>query len=116
MNQFESSASNAILRHGVSCTYKILQVGTYDTATSKVVNTEISKTIIAYKKSVKVNQFSYPNLIGKEVAMFYVLASDVASPNVGDHIVFNGKSFKVDSYQSHSASGKVIVHRIIGVI
>lgn len=116
MNQFEASTTRAILRHGISCVYKSIILGTYNPSLSKVVNTELSKEIVAYKKSVKVNQFSYPNLIGKEVAMFYILASDIGEPKIGDHIVFSGRTFKVDSYQSHSANGKVIVHRIIGVI
>lgn len=116
MNQFEASTLRAIKKHGKLSTYKSVTVGAYDPATSKVVNVEVSKSIYVYKKSIKANQYYYPNLVGKELAMFYVLASDISEPKIGDHIVFDGKTFKVDSYQSHSANGSVILHRILGVV
>lgn len=116
MNQFEASTLRAIKKHGKLSIYKSITVGTYDPAISKVVNTEVSKSVYIYKKSIKANQYYYPNLIGKEISMFYVLASDISEPKIGDHIVFDSKTFKVDSYQSHSANGSVILHRILGVI
>lgn len=117
MNLFAKATAEAIDRNGVSSTYKVVTQGTYDVNAGSVTNTETSYTIKIYMKNLNVNQFNYPNLIGKDTGMFYIYAGDVAfTPKPQDLIVFNSKTYKIDSVQSHAAQGSLVLYRIIAVV
>lgn len=116
MNQFLVETKKFILSNGSSCTYKVVQEGSYNVETGGTTNTETSHTVTMYKKHIRANQYNYPNLVGKDAAMFY-LANDSISftPAVRDKINFSGVEYSIDSIQEHSALGQVVLYRIIAV-
>ena len=117
MNVFAKATSEAIERNGLSSTYKSVTQGTYDVNAGSVTNTETSYTVKIYMKNLNVNQFNYPNLIGKDTGIFYLYAGGLAFvPKPQDLIIFNSKTYKVDSVQSHAAQGSIVLYRIIGVV
>lgn len=116
-NPFIRATAAAIDRHGSMISYDSIQEGTYDVNSGSVTSSTTNYAIKAYMKHIKANQFNYPNLIGKEAGLFYVLAYGLAFvPEAQDLITFNGKTYKVDSVQSHSANSQIVLYRIMGVI
>jgi len=117
MNKFLLAAKNAINKHGTTCSYIKVTQGTYDVSLGSVTNTETSVSIKAYKKHLKATQFSYPNLIGKDIALFYITADSlvVYSPDTNDKITFGSNTYTVDQVQEHSALGEVVLYRILAV-
>ncbi len=114
MNPFISSAKQLITLHGVSCTYTTVTEGTYDVETGSVTNTESTLTITSYPKQVKVNQYNYPNLIGKVVTEFLCLATDFTStPNPRDKIVHDGSTYSVEQVRTHQANGEKVLYKIL---
>lgn len=106
----------AIKTHGKISEYQSITTGAYDIATAKVEKQIVVKSTSMYMKNIKVSQFSFPNLIGKDVAMFYVIPSELGvEPKPNDKIVFNGKVYLVDSYQSFMLNGIFALYKIIGV-
>lgn len=105
-----------IIRHGLNATYHVINQGTYNPATGSVSNTETSKTIKVYKKHITANQYNYPNLIGKELAEFYVASDALSSrPKVNDAITFNGDKYRITEFREHSAGGIICLYCLIGV-
>lgn len=116
MNQFLISTKSFIDTNGISCTYTAVQEGTYNVETGSTTNTETAYTVKMYKKHLKANQYNYPNLVGKDAAMFYLTNDSLAfTPAVRDKITFSGVTYNIDSIQEHSALGAVILYRIIAV-
>ena len=114
MNRFLQSTVNQISTHGTTCVYLSKGNQVYNPATSKSTSTEVSHSVKMYPKHIKASQFSYPNLIGKEVIMFYLANNGLGfTPKVGDYITFNSNRYQVDSFQSHTAIGEVCLYRII---
>jgi len=115
MNPFLRSSKMFVARHGKSIPYVTIE-RVIDKITGKVTEVKTTHSPIMYPKSVKVNQYNYPDLIGKDVIIFY-LANDEAlgfTPKVNDTILFNGKSFVVRSYDFHEALGINCLYRITG--
>jgi hypothetical protein len=111
-----SQVHRMIARHGKDCTYKVVTEGTYDVNTSSATNTETEYTLKIYKKNIRVNQFNYPNLVGKDVSMFYLSGLDlVFIPESGDYIEYESDTYKVESVQGHVALGTTELYRIVGV-
>jgi hypothetical protein len=116
-NPFIRATAAAIDRHGSMISYTSVQEGTYDVNTGSVVSTNTSYSIKSYMKHIRATQFNYPNLIGKEAGLFYILAYGLAFiPDVQDTILFNSKTYKVDSVQSHLANSQIVLYRIMGVV
>lgn len=116
MNQFLISTKSFIDTNGISSTYTVIQEGAYDVETGSASNTETSYTVKMYKKHIKATQYNYPNLVGKDAAMFYLVNDSLAfTPAVRDKITFSGVTYTVDSIQEHSALGAVILYRIVAV-
>jgi hypothetical protein len=114
---FKQSVEYILSRQGILSTYTRVVEGVYDVETSSVTNTSTNYTVKMYMKHQRANQYNFPNLIGKEVGLFYISAASLPfTPEPQDLITFNGKVYKIDSVQSHSADGQVILHRILGVI
>lgn len=116
-NQFIRAVKTAIDKHGLSSTYRAITEGTYDVNTGSTTNTQTDYTVKMYMKNISANQFNYPNLIGRESGLFYVSAYNLAfTPAINDYIIYNSKTYKVDSIQSHSAAGLITLYRILAVV
>lgn len=107
-NNFAAATTRLIKSAGKECEYKTLTQGVYDYDTASVTNTETSTTLVVYKKSIVANQYKFPNLIGKEVAEFYVLNADLpAVPKAQDKIVYEGTEFDIQ---------QVVEYRVVEVL
>lgn len=112
-----SLVDKMLTRHGKDCSYVSVSSGVYDIEAGSVVNTETSYSVKTYKKQIKVNQYNYPNLIGREVSVFYFDANKLTvTPKIKDKIVFSGLTYLVDSFQSHIINGEVKLYRITAVL
>jgi hypothetical protein len=116
MNQFLQSAKQAINLHGSACTYTQVTTGEYNVETGSVTTTEVSTAVKAYKKHIRATQFSYPNLIGKDAVLIYLVADSIVGfPAANDKITFGTETYQVDQWQSHTALGQVVLYRISAV-
>lgn len=96
--------------------YTVVQEGTYDVNTSTVTNTETVSSFKAFPKKVRVSQYNFPNLIGKEVVEFLVAGDSLLSaPSTQDKIAYDGDTYVVDSYMKHTALAQVCLYKIIAV-
>ena len=114
MNLFLSATKRAIARHGVDCTYTAFTAGAYDPETGASGQASSAVLIKAYPKQEVANNYHYPNLIGKEIVRFYILAESI-TPKISDYITWNSVRYVIDNFQSHQASGEIILYRIIAV-
>ena len=112
---FEQTVVRFIQRHGVPIVYKKVQEGTYDPATGMSTNAETLVNLKSYPKQIKANQYNYPSLIGKEVVLFYIKYDPTLGISNSDWIVYNSKTYKIDSYSEHSANGNILVYKILAV-
>lgn len=116
MNYFQAATQRAISTHGVDCTYTRNTTETYDPVTGNVSSTASSVTVKAYKKHIRATQYNYPNLVGKDSAMFYIYADDVVFvPVPNDVITWQSQKYTIDSVQSHEALGAIILYRLVAV-
>jgi len=117
MNQFASATRNVIQRHGIISTYRRTTTGTYNPSTGIVINTTTDYSIRIYMKQLIANQFNYPTLIDKDSGIFYIDAANLSFiPKVQDLIIYNTKTYKVDSTQNFAALGSIILYKVIGVV
>lgn len=116
MDRFLSATISAINRHGSACTYISTSAPVYSIETKKAESTDTEYSVTMYKKHIKANQYNYPNLIGKDAALFY-LANNALGFNlkINDKIVHNGSEYTVDSIFEHVAKGSVALFRILAV-
>lgn len=116
MNPFLVAAKNAMVRNGTTCSYIAVAEGTYNVETGSVTNTETTYTVKMYKRHIKINQYNYPNLLGKDAAMFYLVNDSLAfTPGINDKITFGSDTYTVDSIQQHYARGQLVLYRIVAV-
>lgn len=116
-NAFMQATARAIDRHGSLATYRVITEGAYDIETDSVVNAETDYSVKMYMKQIKASQFNYPNMIGRESGLFYLLALNLGfTPSPADLIIFGGKTYKVDSVQSHSANAQIVLYRVLAAI
>jgi hypothetical protein len=116
MNQFLQTTTKFILDNGIACSFIQVQEGTYNVETGSSVNSETTYSVTMYKKHIKASQYSYPDLVGKDAAMFYLANNSLAfTPAVRDKIVYSGVTYVVDSIQEHAALGQVILYRIVAL-
>lgn len=116
MNKYLRAALQQINLHGQVCSYAVVQEGTYDVETGSTSNTETSYSVKMYKKHIRATQYNYPNLVGRDVAMFYLVNYNLGfTPAVRDKITLGSDTYTVDSIQSHAAEGAVVLFRIIAV-
>ena len=108
--------TNAILRHGTNCSFIAVAEGTYNVETGSVTNTEASYTLKMYKKHIRANQYNFPDLIGKDSAMFYVANDSLGfAPVANDKVIFDGETYVVQSVMEYAARGEIVFFKIIGV-
>jgi hypothetical protein len=113
-NPFITSAKRLIYRQGTGIDYVNVTTGVYNVETGTVGNAEVTTTVIAFPKRVKVNNFNYPNLVGKEVLEFLVVCKDLpSSPRTSDKIKYKGNTYAVESYNEVMARGELVIYKII---
>ncbi len=113
---FALATKSAIQRNGILSTYKVTATGVYDPDTGSITNTETSYIFRIYMKQIVANQFHYPNLIGKESGIFYIDSSLITFiPKSQDSIIYNSKTYKIESVQSFAAGGSIILYKLVGV-
>lgn len=116
MSDYLKAAREAINLHGRSLTYVSVGEPAYDVETGTVTASQTSYTTKGYRKHIKTNQYNYPDLVGQDVVMFYLLPTEVAvKPKPQDTITDTTGKYKVISYQEHEALGQTILMRIICV-
>lgn len=113
-NPFLEAAKACVYPNGLSITFIRTVEGTYDTATGSVTNTEVSTSLIAFPKKVKTNQYNFPNLVGREVKEYLIVASDLANaPQPMDKVTQGSTVYTVDSVSEHVALGEVVLYKVI---
>lgn len=115
-NPFLVSTIRLIKENGLACSFVRVQEGIYNFDTGAVTNTETSTDIKAYKRHITANQYNYPNMIGKELAEFYIASSNFTTkPTPTDKIVFSGETFSIISVREYHARGQLVLYTIIAV-
>jgi len=116
MNDFLNASLDLVKEFGAACTYsKVQQDAEYDVETGTVITSEISYNIIAYKKHIRANQFNYPSLVGKSLAMFYVANNLAFKPEPNDGIIYDGSRYSVEDVQEVHAEGQIVLYKLLGV-
>lgn len=111
-----TGASRLIDKHGVNVQYVIVTEGGYDVETGTNTNTSVSTSIKSYPKRLKITQYNYPNLIGKQAIEFLVVGGVLTSPpKTNDKIIYDSDEYNVDSFISYVAYGEVKLLKILGV-
>jgi hypothetical protein len=116
MNYFLQAVKQVLSEHGALGKYIRVSASVYDIETASSTTTDTTYNVRMYEKHVKTSQFNFPNLIGKQVSMFYIAADSLAFvPSVKDVIEFNGTKFTIDSFSEHVAKGQVIMYKIVAI-
>ena len=111
-----SGTKRLIDKHGVFVDYVTVAEGAYNVETGTVENTETSTTIKCYPKRLKITQFNYPNLVGKQAVEFLIPGELFNfTPDTNDKIVYDNDSYSVDSFTSVVAYGKVNLFKVLAV-
>lgn len=116
MNDYLKAVKEAINLHGRPLTYVSVGESTYDFDTATVTSTTTTYQAKGYRKHIKTNQYNYPDLVGQDVVMFYMMPTELTvKPKPQDTITDSTGTYKVISYQEHEALGQTILMRIICV-
>lgn len=115
-NPFNKSVIRQITRHGIDVTYVTVTEGTYNSDTGSVTNSETETSIKSYPKSLVANQWNFPNLIGKQLTEWLVIASNLSSkPNPQDKIKVGSEVHSVVSVKEVVARNEVVMYMITTV-
>lgn len=116
MDRFLAITVKALNQHGKSCTYTIVQEGAYDVETGSTTNTETTHTVRMYKKHIRANQFNFPNMIGRDSALFHLANNNLGFvPAVKDKITIDAVTYTIDSITEHAADGNIILYKLLAV-
>jgi hypothetical protein len=116
MDKYLAIVLKAIGLHGKNCSYTIVTEGTYNIETGSTTNTESSYSVKMYKKHIRASQYNFPNMIGRDSALFYLANSKLTfTPKATDKITFDGTTYTVDSVTEHAADGSIILYKILTV-
>lgn len=114
MDRYLAITLQAINTNGKLCTYTAVTEGSYNIETATTVNTETSYSVKMYKKHIRASQYNFPNLIGRDSALFYLPNSNLSFvPAPKDKIVIDNITYTVDSITEHSAHGIVVLYKIL---
>ena len=115
-NQFLISTKKALDLHGLTLSYTSVTTGAYNIETGSVTNTTTNYSKKIYPKHIRATAYNYPDYIGKDTVMFYLANDSLGfTPKVSDVITYNSKAYKVESLQTHSALGEVVLYRLLAV-
>lgn len=116
MNQYLAIILRAISQHGETCSYTKVTEGVYNVETGSTSNTDNSYSIKMYKKHIRSTQFNFPNMIGRESALFYLANNKLTfAPAIKDKITINSVVYTIDSITEHSANATVVLYKILAV-
>lgn len=113
MNRFLLAAKSAVQRNGNTVSYISVTQGVYDIEQGKVVNTEVTSSILAYKEGIQATQYNFPDLVGREVCRYYISGDAAVNPKPDDKITQDGETFTVRSVQADRAAGQVCLWRLV---
>lgn len=115
-NDYMTSTKLVLKMHGALGVYARTSASVYNVETGINTNTSISTSVQMYKKHLKANQYNFPNLIGKDAAMFYIAGDSLSfEPNIKDKITYGSDTYTVDSYSEHIASGQLVLYKIVAI-
>lgn len=116
MNPFIQAAKDLIYKNGISISFTTLTETGYNPATGTSGNTETSVTVIAFPKRVVANSYNYPNLVGKEVVEYLIVAGDLPNkPKPQDKITRDTVVYSVNGCSEHVALGEVVIYKVLAV-
>lgn len=116
MNQFLKSTHNLIGRHGVPITITKEEGSIRDPVSGKLIKAKTDYNIPkAYPLQIKATQYNYPNLIGKDVVMFYVPGDQITIEHLSMKVIYKGKTFDVTDVQETISHGEVVLYRVLAV-
>lgn len=105
-----------ITQHGVSATFVAITTGGYDSNSGAVTNTETETSITTYPNRLRVTQYNYPSLIGKEVTEFLIAANDLsAKPKPDDKIKVGTTVYTVMSTADVIFEGSSVLYKALSV-
>ena len=109
------STKRALQRHGMDLPYSTI-TRTVDSIEGTVTEVITNVTLRIYPEPLQVNQWNFPTLVGKSVVQFYMAADGLTfTPKPSDEITYLGEVYRVNSIQAHTAHGKTILYKLIGV-
>ena len=109
------STTRALQRHGTDLPYSTI-TRTVDSIEGTVTEVITNVTLRIYPEPLQVNQWNFPTLVGKQTVMFYLAADGLTfTPKPSDEITYLGEVYRVNSIQAHTAHGKTILYKLIGV-
>ena len=109
------STKRALQRHGADLPYSTI-TRTVDPIEGSVTEVITNVTLRIYPEPLQVNQWNFPTLVGKQTVMFYLAADGLTfTPKPSDEITYLGEVYRVNSIQAHTAHGKTILYKLIGV-
>ena len=109
------STKRALQRHGMDLPYSTI-TRTVEPIEGTVTEVITNVTLRIYPEPLQVNQYNFPALVGKQTVMFYLAADGLTfTPKPSDEITYLGEVYRVNSIQAHTAHGKTILYKLIGV-
>ena len=115
-NMFIQSAKQLIYPNGVPLVVTSVGDSVYNVETGLSESISTSTSIIAFPKSVKVSTYNYPNLIGKVVTEFLIVATDLTSPpRALDKLTRGVETFTVEMVSEHVAGGYTVLYKVLAV-
>jgi hypothetical protein len=116
MSQYLQATKRQIDLHGTTCSYIQTVEGVYNVDTSSITNTETTYSVKMYKKHIKTDQYNYPDLIGREAAIFYLTNYALSFvPKMADVVLFDSERFNIQSIQEHRAAGQIVLYKLVAV-
>ena len=109
------STKRALQRHGQNLSYSTI-TRVVDAVEGTVTETPTVLTLRIYPEPMTATQYNLPTLVGKTVVQFYLAADGLTfTPKPSDEITYLGEVYRVNSIQAHTAHGKTILYKLIGV-
>ena len=109
------STKRALQRHGMDLPYSTI-TRTVEPIEGTVTEVITNVTLRIYPEPLQVNQYNFPALVGKQTVMFYLAADGLTfTPKPSDEITYLGEVYRVNSIQAHTAHGKTILYKLVGV-
>lgn len=115
-NDYLRTTKLVLQMHGALATYTRVSASVYNVETGINTETNTAYSVQMYKKHLKTTQYNFPNLIGKDAAMFYIAFDSINfKPKIKDKITYASDVYTVDSCSEHVAAGQIVLYKIVAV-